>query len=137
MEGMIPLIVALFGACIGSFTDVVVGRLPRQESVVYPGSHCPHCGHAIRWHDNLPVLGWLLLRGRCRDCGSGISWRYPAVELVSALLWLSALSGRPVVVCWNPGVHGPVWCWWLCCCPWCSSTLITSGCRSRCVDGAW
>lgn len=89
---MTLLIVALFGACVGSFTNVVVWRLPRQESVVVPGSHCPRCGHAIRWHDNLPVIGWLLLRGRCRDCGAGISWRYPAVELASALLWLSALS---------------------------------------------
>ena len=89
---MILLFVALFGACVGSFTNVVVWRLPRQESVVVPGSHCPRCGHAIRWHDNLPVIGWLLLRGRCRDCGAGISWRYPAVELASALLWLSALS---------------------------------------------
>ena len=79
MEGMILLIVALFGACVGSFTNVVVWRLPRQESVVVPGSHCPRCGHAIRWHDNLPVIGWLLLRGRCRDCGAGISWRCPAV----------------------------------------------------------
>ena len=92
MEGMRLLIVALLGSCVGSFTNVVVWRLPRQESVVHPGSHCHRCGHAIRWHDNLPVLGWLLLGGRCRDCGAGISWRYPVVELASALLWLSALS---------------------------------------------
>ena len=102
---MILLIVALFGACVGSFTNVVVWRLPRQESVVVPGSHCPRCGHAIRWHDNLPVIGWLLLRGRCRDCGAGISWRYPAVELASALLWLSALSvqaGGGLPELWRP-----------------------------------
>mgnify|MGYP003300265709 CR=1 FL=1 len=102
---MILLIVALFGACVGSFTNVVVWRLPRQESVVVPGSHCPRCGHAIRWHDNLPVIGWLLLGGRCRDCGAGISWRYPAVELASALLWLSALSvqaGGGLPELWRP-----------------------------------
>ena len=91
MEKLILVWLGLLGACVGSFTNVVVWRWPRQESVVVPGSHCPRCGHGIRWHDNLPVLGWLLLRGRCRDCGAAISWRYPAVEAFSALLWLSAL----------------------------------------------
>ena len=95
MEGLILLWTALFGACVGSFTNVVVWRLPRRESVVFPGSHCPRCGHAIRWHDNLPLLGWLLLRGSCRDCHAPISWRYPAVEALSAALWLSALMVWP------------------------------------------
>ena len=63
MEGLILAWTGLLGACVGSFTNVVAWRLPRQESVVFPGSHCPKCGHAIRWHDNLPLLGWLLLRG--------------------------------------------------------------------------
>ena len=91
MEGLIaPAWLIVFGACFGSFTNVVVWRLPRQESVVHPGSHCPRCGHAVRWHDNLPVLGWVLLSGRCRDCRASISWRYPVVECGSALLWLSA-----------------------------------------------
>ena len=58
------LVLALFGACVGSFTNVVAWRLPRQESVVVPGSHWPRCGHAVRWHDNLPIFGWLLLLGR-------------------------------------------------------------------------
>ena len=84
------LVLALFGACVGSFTNVVAWRLPRQESVVVPGSHCPRCGHAVRWHDNLPIFGWLLLLGRCRDCRSPISVRYPVVEALSAGLWLSA-----------------------------------------------
>ena len=88
MESLILIWLALLWACVGSFTNVVAWRWPRRESVVTPGSHCPHCGHGIRWHDNLPVLGWLLLRGQCRDCGSPISWRYPAVEAFSALLWL-------------------------------------------------
>ena len=88
---ILKLWLALFGACIGSFTNVVVWRLPRQESVVHPGSHCPRCGHAVRWHDNLPVLGWILLVGRCRDCSAPISWRYPLVEMLSALFWLSTL----------------------------------------------
>mgnify|MGYP001269584821 FL=1 len=84
------LVLALFGACVGSFTNVVAWRLPRQESVVVPSSHCPRCGHAVRWRDNLPVFGWLLLLGRCRDCRSPISVRYPLVEALSAGLWLSA-----------------------------------------------
>lgn len=95
MEGLILAWTGLLGACVGSFTNVVAWRLPRQESVVFPGSHCPKCGHSIRWHDNLPVLGWLLLWGRCRDCDAVISWRYPAVEALSAGLWISALLVWP------------------------------------------
>ena len=61
MESLILLVLALLGCCLGSFTNVVAWRCPRRESVVTPGSHCPRCGHSIRWHDNVPVLGWLLL----------------------------------------------------------------------------
>ena len=61
MEGLILAWTGLLGACVGSFTNVVAWRLPRQESVVFPGSHCPKCGHAIRWHDNLPLLGLSLI----------------------------------------------------------------------------
>ena len=89
------LVLALFGACVGSFTNVVAWRLPRQESVVVPSSHCPSCGHAVRWHDNLPVVGWLLLLGLCRDCRSPISVRYPVVEALSAGVWLSAAYMQP------------------------------------------
>jgi leader peptidase (prepilin peptidase)/N-methyltransferase len=80
------LFVFVIGANIGSFLNVVVHRLPRGESVVLGGSHCPACGAAIRWRDNVPVLGWLLLRGRCRDCGATISSRYPLVEAVTAMM---------------------------------------------------
>jgi leader peptidase (prepilin peptidase)/N-methyltransferase len=77
----------VLGALVGSFLNVVVHRLPRGESIVHPGSRCPACGHAIRpWH-NVPVLGWLWLRGRCRDCGTAISARYPLVELATAVLF--------------------------------------------------
>ena len=72
----------LIGACIGSFLNVVAYRTPRGMSVVWKSSHCPQCGHDIRARDNLPVLGWLLLRGRCRDCGAAISPRYAIVEAV-------------------------------------------------------
>jgi leader peptidase (prepilin peptidase)/N-methyltransferase len=69
------------GLLFGSFLNVCISRLPRHESIVQPGSHCPFCGKPIRWYDNIPVLSWILLRGRCRDCGLAIAWRYPLVEL--------------------------------------------------------
>ncbi len=80
---------ALFvvGLAFGSFLNVCISRLPREESVITPGSHCPACGAPVRWHDNIPLLSWLLLGGRCRDCGDPISLRYPAVELLTALLF--------------------------------------------------
>jgi leader peptidase (prepilin peptidase)/N-methyltransferase len=77
------------GLVLGSFLNVVIARLPRGESIVTPPSRCPRCKKAIRPWDNIPVLSYLLLRGRCRDCRKKIPWRYPAVELVSGiLLWL-------------------------------------------------
>jgi leader peptidase (prepilin peptidase)/N-methyltransferase len=77
----------LAGLAIGSFLNVVAYRLPRGESLAAPPSHCPNCETPIRWYDNVPVLGWLLLRGRCRACKEPISWRYPAVELATAVLY--------------------------------------------------
>ncbi len=77
-----------FGACVGSFLNVVVYRLPRGLNLVHPGSRCPTCGHAIRARDNLPILGWLVLRGRCRDCREPIAARYYFVELTVGLLFL-------------------------------------------------
>jgi leader peptidase (prepilin peptidase) / N-methyltransferase len=76
---------APFGLLIGSFLNVVAYRLPRGESLVKPRSRCTSCGEEVRPYDNVPVFSWLLLRGRCRHCGQGISARYPAVELVTAL----------------------------------------------------
>jgi leader peptidase (prepilin peptidase)/N-methyltransferase len=79
----VAAVVALgaFGSLIGSFLNVVIYRVPRRMSLVRPGSACPHCGHAIRWFDNVPVVSWLLLRGRCRDCAAPIPVRYPLIEL--------------------------------------------------------
>ena len=91
------LLAALLGACIGSFLNVVAWRLPRQESVVRPRSHCPQCGTTLRWFENVPVLSWLLLRGRCRHCGSTIAVRYPAVELLCAGLFVAAAAAPAVV----------------------------------------
>lgn len=77
-------VAAIFGAIIGSFLNVVIARLPADESIVRPGSRCPGCGRPIASHDNIPVLSYLLLRGRCRECGARISIRYPLVELLTA-----------------------------------------------------
>ena len=76
----------IFGALFGSFLNVVIWRLPRGENLATPPSHCPGCGSAVRPFDNVPVLSWLLLRGRCRDCQTSISARYPLVEALTALL---------------------------------------------------
>jgi len=83
----------ILGACIGSFLNVIIWRLPRGESIVFPGSHCPRCGRPIRWHDNIPILSWLLLRGRCRDCKAKISPRYLAVEFTTAVLVAGLYAG--------------------------------------------
>jgi leader peptidase (prepilin peptidase) / N-methyltransferase len=80
----------VIGAAVGSFLNVCVYRLPEGLSVVSPPSRCPGCESRIRWFDNVPVLGWMWLRGRCRSCGVGISIQYPLVELVTASLWLAA-----------------------------------------------
>jgi leader peptidase (prepilin peptidase)/N-methyltransferase len=79
--------VAALGAIIGSFLNVVIHRVPREESIAFPNSRCPSCGAAIRPYDNIPVISWAALRGRCRSCRSPISARYPAVELLTATLF--------------------------------------------------
>lgn len=89
---VLPLVVAVVGACVGSFLNVVAWRLPREESIVLPASHCPRCGSRLRWFENLPLLGWLLLRGRCGHCDAPIASRYPLMELLTAGLWVAALQ---------------------------------------------
>jgi len=86
---MAYLVVALFGLVFGSFLNVCIARLPNKESIVLPSSHCPLCQHPIRWFDNIPLISYLLLRGRCRDCHARISPRYPAVEALTALLLIA------------------------------------------------
>jgi leader peptidase (prepilin peptidase)/N-methyltransferase len=78
----------VFGAAIGSFLNVCIFRLPEHHSIVKPLSQCPHCHHPIRFYDNIPLLSYLILQGKCRDCGEKISWRYPLVELITAILSL-------------------------------------------------
>jgi leader peptidase (prepilin peptidase)/N-methyltransferase len=95
----LPFVCALtgvFGAIIGSFLNVVVHRLPREQSLVFPNSACPACRVPIKFYDNLPILSFLLLRGRCRACSARISPRYPAVEAITALAF--------VAVTWNDGL---------------------------------
>ena len=86
---MVDVYAALLGLVTGSYLNVVIHRLPRGESTVRPRSRCPWCGGGIRARDNLPVLSWLLLRGRCRRCGAPISWRYPALEALTAALFVA------------------------------------------------
>jgi leader peptidase (prepilin peptidase)/N-methyltransferase len=86
-QGIAWLFVVASGGCVGSFLNVCIHRLPRRLSVVHPGSACPACGRPIAWHDNIPVLSYLLLRGRCRHCRAPISPRYPLVEASTAVLF--------------------------------------------------
>lgn len=79
----------VFGAITGSFLNVCIVRLPREESVVAPPSHCPHCNYQIRWYDNIPLFSYLLLKGKCRGCHVPISLQYPLVELLNGLLTLA------------------------------------------------
>ncbi len=87
-DPFVVLVAGLFGAVIGSFLNVCILRLPPGESVVSPPSACPRCHQRIAWYDNVPILSWLFLRGRCRRCGNRISVQYPLIELATALLWV-------------------------------------------------
>ncbi len=92
-----------FGLVVGSFLNVVIHRLPRGESIAWPGSRCPKCARPIRPYENVPVLSYLLLRGRCRGCGERIGLRYPAIELLTGLLFSAIawqVGPRPSVVLW-------------------------------------
>jgi leader peptidase (prepilin peptidase)/N-methyltransferase len=82
----------LLGLLVGSFLNVCIYRLPREESVVHPRSRCTRCGHQIRWYDNIPVLSFLLLAARCRDCGASIPFLYPLVEILTAALFAIVAS---------------------------------------------
>ena len=82
------LFIFVVGAVVGSFLNVCIFRLPAEASIVKPRSQCPHCHHPVRNCDNIPLISFIILRGKCRDCGGNISWRYPLVELITALLAL-------------------------------------------------
>lgn len=89
----LALLALALGLVVGSFLNVCIVRWPDGESVVRPASRCPRCGRGVRWYENVPVLSWLLLRGRCTGCGLPISPLYPAVELTTGLLWVGAAAG--------------------------------------------
>jgi leader peptidase (prepilin peptidase) / N-methyltransferase len=93
MLGLLIGVCAILGLAVGSFLNVVIYRVPRNESIISPRSSCPSCGVPIRGRDNIPVVSWLVLRGRCRDCQTPISVRYPLVELLCAGLFAGA-AGR-------------------------------------------
>ncbi len=86
---------ALLGACVGSFLNVVAWRLPREESVLWPSSHCPRCGSPLSWLENVPVVSWIGLRGRCRRCRTPISRRYPLTESLCGGLWVLMVMAQP------------------------------------------
>jgi len=83
----IVVMCGLVGLMVGSFANVCVYRIPRGESVAFPGSHCPACGHDIAWYDNVPLLSWLILGGKCRHCSGSISVRYPFLEALMGISW--------------------------------------------------
>jgi len=102
------VILVLLGLAVGSFLNVCIHRLPRRQSLVSPGSRCPRCGYGLRWFDNIPVVSYVLLRGRCRKCREPIPVRYPAVELATMALfvangavfgWTPLLAARVVFAC--------------------------------------
>lgn len=87
-----PFVAFAIGAIVGSFLNVVIHRVPRDESIVFPASHCPHCRIPIRPYDNIPVLAWIWLGGKCRSCRGPISMRYPLVELANALFYVAIVQ---------------------------------------------
>lgn len=89
----------IVGLCFGSFLNVCILRLPAEQSLLHPPSSCPRCGQRIAWYDNIPVVSWLVLRGKCRKCGNPISRQYPLIEALVGLLWVAA------VLAWGVSVH--------------------------------
>jgi len=99
IPGFLPALFFVLGACIGSFLNVCIFRLPRQESIIFPASHCMNCGAKLKPLDNIPLLSFLFLGGKCRYCHAKISWQYPLVELLSAILF--ALAAIRFGLQWN------------------------------------
>lgn len=88
MEILYIVLSIMFGLCIGSFLNVCIYRIPREESIVFPGSHCMKCGYELKWYDLIPVFSYISLKGKCRKCGDRISIQYPIIELLNAVLYL-------------------------------------------------
>ena len=92
MTGLYYFFGALLGLCFGSFLNVLIYRLPNGMNIATPPSHCPKCQYRLKWYDNIPVLSYCILRGKCRSCGEKISFRYTAVELINTLLWVACVA---------------------------------------------
>lgn len=86
------VLAGLLGLCVGSFLNVVIYRLPREMSISFPGSHCTSCSYKLKWYDNIPVISWLMLGGKCRKCKTSISIRYTVVEIANTLFWLLSVA---------------------------------------------
>lgn len=109
IDGLVLFYFFAVGAAIGSFLNVCIARWPMEQSVIRPPSRCPHCETPIRWYDNVPILAWLWLRGKCRNCGAPISVVYPAVELAVALGWLfAAMTWGPSFTAVRVAVFGTI-----------------------------
>ncbi len=115
MTALLVVVAAVYGLLIGSFLNAWAWRLAHEEHITRGRSHCPECGHQIRGYDNIPVVSWLLLQGRCRDCGAPISRRYPAGEALTAALYVGvvlmdgvAAAGVPLMILFG---DGPWWEW--------------------------
>ena len=102
MSTLLAIYAFALGAIVGSFLNVVIHRYPRQESIVFPASHCPNCRTPIRWYDNIPILSYLVLAGRCRSCAVPISPRYPLVELANALFYLAVFQRTGATIAFVP-----------------------------------
>jgi leader peptidase (prepilin peptidase)/N-methyltransferase len=89
IQVFVYFLIGIFGVLIGSFLNVLIIRIPKKEDFVKKSSHCVSCGHKLAWYDNIPLISWLILGGRCRYCGRKISLQYPIVELLNGLLWVA------------------------------------------------
>ena len=98
MNVWLTVLLGLLGLIVGSFLNVCIYRLPRRESVNWPGSHCTACNRPLSWYENVPIISWLVLRGRCRTCGERISVVYPLVELITAVLFVAGYA----IYGWSP-----------------------------------
>jgi leader peptidase (prepilin peptidase) / N-methyltransferase len=90
-DWLLWVLAGALGAALGSFLNVCIYRWPAEQSVIRPPSRCPVCEHPLAWRDNIPIIGWLLLRGKCRYCGTGVSAQYPIIEAATALIWVAAV----------------------------------------------
>jgi leader peptidase (prepilin peptidase)/N-methyltransferase len=99
VDPFIAVAAGVVGLCFGSFLNVCILRLPAEQSLLRPPSSCPRCGQRIAWYDNIPVVSWLVLHGKCRKCGNPISRQYPLIEALVGLLWVAA------VLAWGVSVH--------------------------------